>query len=236
MITVHEIAKMIDHSILHPTFTDNDLFEHCKIAKKYDVATVCVKPYHVKMAAEILKDSNVAVCAVIGFPHGNSAVEIKKAETLQVIRDGATEVDMVVNIGKVLQHDWEYVDNELKVINDTCTKYGAILKVIFETDFVTKEDDIIKLCKICSQHKIAFVKTSTGYGFVKGDDGKYSYDGATDRVLKIMRNHSDEAVQVKAAGGVRNLEQVLNVYKLGATRVGATATATIIEEAKSRFE
>lgn len=235
MTTIPEIAKMIDHSILHPTFTDNDLKEQCKIAVKYNVATVCVKPYHTQMAAELVKDSDVEVCAVIGFPHGNNTIELKVQETLQVINHGATEVDMVINIGKALQHDWEYIDAELEAINNACVENKALLKVIFETDFINSDDDIIKLCELCSKHQIAFVKTSTGYGFVKDADGKYSYEGATERVLKLMREHSNKNVQVKAAGGVRNLEQILKVRELGATRVGATATEAIIEEATKKF-
>jgi len=230
-----EIAKMIDHSILQPTYTDADLKTQCEVAKKYHAATVCVKPYHTKMAAEILKGSDVEVCAVIGFPHGNSTIEMKVTETLQVIKDGATEVDMVVNVGKVLQGDWEYVNKELKSINDACLANKAILKVIFETDFVTRDEDKIKLCELCTENNIAFVKTSTGYGFVKGADGKFSYAGATEHDLKLMRKHSGPSVQVKASGGVRNLDQILAVKALGATRVGATATEQIIEEAKKRF-
>lgn len=236
MITVKEIAKMIDHSILHPTFTDIDLEKNCEIAKKYDVATVCVKPYHVWLASGILRGSDIAVCAVIGFPHGNSTVDIKKAEALQVIKDGATEVDMVVNIGKVLQNDWNYVDEELSTINDVCVQNGAILKVIFETDFVTGDNDKIKLCELCNKNKIAFVKTSTGYGFVKGKNGHYNYSGATEHDLKLMRKHCNLDVQVKASGGLRNLDQILKVKELGATRVGVTATEIIIEEAIKRFE
>jgi deoxyribose-phosphate aldolase len=235
-MTVTDIAKMIDHSILHPTFTDRDLAENCAIAKKYRVATVCVKPYHVSLAAEILKGSDVAVCAVIGFPHGNSTIAIKKAETLQVIHDGATEVDMVVNIGKVLQEEWSYVDEELKTINDTCVRNGAILKVIFETDFVTMEDDKIKLCELCNKHKIAFVNTSTGYGFVKAKDGSYFYNGATDEDLKLMRKYCLPEVQVKAAGGIRTLDHILKVRELGVTRVGATATESIMQEAMKRID
>ncbi len=236
MTTSRDIAKMIDHSILHPTFTDQDLVENCQTAKKYRVATVCVKPYHVGMAAGILKGSGVAVCAVISFPHGNSTIEIKKTETLQVISDGATEVDMVVNIGKVLQNDWDYVDSELKTINDCCRQHGAILKVIFETDFVTKEEDKIKLCELCNKHKIAFVKTSTGYGFVKCNDGSYNYTGATEEDLKLMRKHCLPEIQIKAAGGIRTLDQLLKVRELGVTRVGATATETIMQDAMKRFE
>jgi len=230
-----EIAKMIDHSILQPTYTDADLKTQCEVAKKYHTAIVCVKPYHTKMAADILKGSDVEVCAVIGFPHGNSSTEMKVTETLQVIKDGATEVDMVVNIGKVLQGDWEYVNQELKAINDACLANKAILKVIFETDFVTRDEDKIKLCGLCTKNNIAFVKTSTGYGFVKGADGKFSYAGATEHDLKLMRKHSGPSVQVKASGGIRNLDQILAVKALGATRFGATATEQIIEEAKKRF-
>ncbi len=230
-----EIAKMIDHSILHPTFMDDDLRKQCEIAAKYNVATVCVKPYHVKMATDLLKGTGVGICAVIGFPHGNSTTEIKKMEALSVISDGAAEVDMVVNIGKVLQGDWDYVNNELSEINLVCTSNNAILKVIFETDFVTKDDDKIKLCELCNANNIAFVKTSTGYGFVKGADGQYNYAGATEHDLILMRKHCRKDVQVKAAGGVRNLDQILRVAELGVTRVGATATEAIIEEARRRF-
>jgi deoxyribose-phosphate aldolase len=235
MITVNDIAKMIDHSILHPTFTDDDLKNNCEIAKKYHVATVCVKPYHTRMAADLLKGSDVAVCAVIGFPHGNSAIDIKVVETVQVIKDGAAEVDMVVNIGKVLQADWNYIENELKAIHDICLKYKALLKVIIETDYVSRDEDKIKLCALCSKHTIDFVKTSTGYGFVKDSDGKYSYTGATEHDVKLMRKHCAPGVQIKAAGGIRTLDQILRMHELGVTRIGATATVTILEEAKKRF-
>jgi deoxyribose-phosphate aldolase len=236
MNKISEIAKMIDHSVLHPTFTDADLKKNCEIAKKYNVATVCVKPYHVKMAAEFMRGSDVGVCAVIGFPHGNSTIEIKKMETLQVIVDGANEVDMVVNIGKVLQHDWTYINNELSIINAACLTNKAILKVIFETDFITSDDDKIKLCQLCNDNHVAFVKTSTGYGFVKGKDGQYNYQGATEHDVALMRANCNPNVQVKAAGGIRNLDQILKMIASGATRVGATATEMIIEEAKLRFK
>jgi len=235
MATVNSIAKMIDHSILHPTFTDDDLKNNCEIAKRYNVATVCVKPYHTRMAADILRGFDVAVCAVIGFPHGNSTIDIKVAETVQVIKDGATEVDMVVNIGKVLQADWDYIDYELKAIHDICLKNRALLKVIFETDYLPRDDDKIKLCEFCSKHTVDFVKTSTGYGFVKDRDGKYSYTGATEHDIKLMRRHCSPEVQIKASGGIRTLDQILKMHELGVTRVGATATVTIMEEAKKRL-
>lgn len=236
MNLIKEIAKMIDHSILHPTFTDADLIENCEIAKKYNVATVCVKPYHTKMASEILNESEVAICAVIGFPHGNSAIAIKKKETLQVIEDGAVEVDMVINIGKVLQKDWNYINHELLEINSICIENGAILKVIFETDFITDDELKIKLCQLCSNNNIAFVKTSTGYGYVKGNDGQYNYAGATDHDLILMRKYCDPKVQIKAAGGVRDLDRIMEVKALGVTRVGATATVAIMEEAIRKFK
>lgn len=234
-MSAHEIAKMIDHSILHPTFTDEDLKSECKIALKYDTATVCVKPYQTKMAASLVKSSDVAVCSVIGFPHGNSTISIKVDETRQVINDGAAEVDMVINIGKALQKDWEYINQEIKSINDLCLSSGAILKVIFETDFISNDQDKIALCQICSEQKVAFVKTSTGYGFVKNLGGTYSYAGATDHDLSLMRKHCNPDVQIKAAGGVRTLDDILRVKKLGVSRVGATATETIMEEAYKHF-
>jgi len=235
MITVEQIAKMIDHSILHPSFTDEDLISNCKTARKYDVATVCVKPYHTKMAAELMKGSSVGICAVIGFPHGNSTIEIKMQEALQVINDGATEVDMVVNIGKVLQHDWDYINDELVMINMACTTNGAILKVIFENDFLKLDDEKIMLCRMCSDNEVAFVKTSTGYGFVKGEDGNYNYKGATEHDIKLMRQYCKPTVQIKAAGGIRTFDQLLRMRELGVTRVGATATEAIMEEAKKRI-
>jgi deoxyribose-phosphate aldolase len=235
MVNIDELAKMIDHSILQPVYTDEDLRKNCAIARQYHVATVCVKPYATRMAAELVSQSDVKVCAVIGFPHGNSAVEVKVYETGLVCRDGAAEVDMVVNIGKVLQEDWLYVEKELKAVHDECLKNKAILKVIFETDYIVLDNHKIKLCEICSNLKIEFVKTSTGYGFVKGADGKYSYQGATEHDIKLMRKHCAPEVQVKAAGGIRTLDQLLQVREWGATRAGATATQAILEEAKKRF-
>ncbi len=225
-----EIAKMIDHSLLHPTMDDTILKEECKVAKKYNVASVCIKPYAVKMAVELLKDSEVMVCTVIGFPHGSNTTAVKVFETEQAIKDGAVEIDMVVNIGKVLGEDWHYVKNEISQIQNICKKNQADLKVIFENDFIQKDKYKIKLCKICSDLGVAFVKTSTGYGFIKQPDGSYSYKGATDHDLKLMRKHSSKDVQVKAAGGVRTLEDTLKVKSLGVTRIGATATKTIINK------
>ncbi len=234
MDKVTQLAKMIDHSLLHPTMTDEQLKKGCDIARLYNTASVCIKPYAVKQAVEWLRGSDVLVGTVIGFPHGNSSVEIKVAETQKACDDGAVEIDMVVNIGKVLGEDWDFIEQEIRAILKATHEGGAILKVIFENDFL-EDKHIIKLCEICSNVRVEFVKTSTGYGFVKGDDGTYSYKGATHAHLKLMREHSASTVQIKAAGGVRTLDDLLAVQALGVTRVGATATVAMIEEAKKRF-
>lgn len=235
MNKVTELAKMIDHSILHPTMTDEDLRRECEVARKYNVASVCVKPYAVKKAAELLKNSNVLVGCVIGFPAGNSAIEVKVFETETACNDGAVEIDMVINIGKALGGDWDYIEKEIASVTNACHKNGAIVKVIFETDFVTKESDIVKLCQICTKVGADYVKTSSGYGFVKQPNGDYNYKGATIPVLELMKRSIGPKVKLKAAGGVRNLDQLLAVQAAGCSRSGATATAAMIEEAKKRF-
>ena len=235
MTKVKELAKMIDHSILHPTMTDEDLKRECAIAKKYDVASVCVKPYMVKQAKELLKGTDVFVGCVIGFPAGNSTVQVKVFEAEIGCDDGAVEIDMVINIGKALQGDWNYIEEEIKAVTDACHRKGAIVKVIFETDYVTKNEDIIKLCEICTKVGADYVKTSTGFGFVKGKDGKYDYTGATIPNLLLMRQHSGEKVKVKAAGGVRTLDQLIAVKEAGCSRSGATATTVMMEEAIKKF-
>jgi len=228
MTIAMEIAKMIDHSLLHPTLSEVQLLEGCKLAAKYDVASVCVKPYHVARAKAELKGTDVLICAVTGFPHGNSRVDVKVYETERAIDDGAVEIDMVVNTGKVLSEDWDYVKDEIGSIIAVTKKHGAALKVIFENDFLPEAKHKIRLCEICSDLKVEFVKTSTGYGFNKQSDGSYNYKGATHDDLVLMRKHSDPAVEIKAAGGVRTLEDTLKVRELGVTRIGATATEAII--------
>ena len=232
---VTDLAKMIDHSILHPTMTDDDLKRECEVAKKYRVASVCVKPYAVKQAADILKGTDVLIGCVIGFPAGNSSIEVKVFETETACKDGAVEIDMVINIGKALQGDWEYITREIKAVSDACHKHHAIVKVIFETDYVTKEADIVKLCQICTEVGADYVKTSSGFGFVKQGNGDYNYQGATIPVLKLMNKSVGPKVKVKAAGGVRTLDQLLAVREAGCSRSGATATISMLEEAKKRF-
>jgi deoxyribose-phosphate aldolase len=232
---VLQLAKMIDHSILHPTFTDEDLRRECEVAVRNNVASVCVKPYAVKQASWYLKDSEVAVGCVIGFPHGNSSEEVKVFETNLACRDGAVEIDMVINIGKALGGDWDYVEKEIKAVTDACHSNHAIVKVIFETDYLTRTDDKIKLCEICTRAEADFVKTSTGYGFVKDSEGTYNYVGATVSDIRLMRKHSGPKVKVKCAGGVRTLDDLLKMKEVGATRSGATATEAMIKEAIRRF-
>jgi len=232
--SLKSIAKMIDHSLLHPALTDQELADGCRLARRCDVAAVCIKPYAVTLAREILAGSDVAVGTVIGFPHGSSRVEVKLHEAELALADDATELDAVVNIGKVLSGDWGYVSEEVRLLNELTVARGALLKIIFENDYLARDADKVRLCEICSLHAVAFVKTSTGYGFVKQPNGGYAYAGATDHDLALMRAASAPSVQIKAAGGVRTLDDLLRVRVLGVTRVGATATEGILAEAKRR--
>lgn len=235
MITVRDLAKMIDHSVLHPTLTDHDLDRECEVAARYEVASVCVKPYAVTRAVTLLEDTDVLVGTVVAFPAGNSTIAVKSFEATTACEDGAAEIDMVINIAKALAGDWIYIEDEISTVVDTCHSKGAILKVIFETDYITREQDIVRLCEISSAANADYVKTSTGFGFVKGEDGRYSYAGATLPVLQLMKRSVGPHVQLKAAGGVRTLDQLLAVREAGCSRAGATATAEIMEEAIKRF-
>jgi deoxyribose-phosphate aldolase len=205
------------------------------------VASVCIKPYFVERAVQLLKGTPVKVGAVIGFPHGNSTSESKRYETELACKDGAVEIDMVINIGKALSGAWDYVEHDIKVVCDEAHKHGARVKVIFENDYLTKggagltsEDFKRKLGQLSERAGADWIKTSTGYGFVKGADGKYSYQGATEADLQLMRASVSDRVQVKAAGGVRDLDGLIRVRELGATRCGASATATILDDYRAR--
>ena len=232
--SLSSIAKMIDHSLLHPMLTDQELIDGCLVAIKHKVASVCIKPYAVPLAKEILVGSDVKVGTVIGFPHGSSKSAIKLREARMALDDGAVELDMVVNPGKVLSQDWVYVADEIRKVNKLAVSREALVKVIFENDYLTDDSLKIMLCEICSQIAVAFIKTSTGYGFMKRENGYYAYAGATDHDLELMRQHTIPSVQVKAAGGVRTLDDLLRVKALGVTRVGATATEAILAEAQKR--
>jgi deoxyribose-phosphate aldolase len=215
---------MIDHSLLQQTLTDAELEQGCRLAQDYEVASVCIKPYAVRRAAEILAGSTVAPSTTIGFPHGGHVTSIKVAEALQAMKDGATELDMVVNIGKVLSKDWRYVADDIRAVVDTAHAGKALVKVIFENCFLADEHKE-QLCRICGEVGADFVKTSTGYGSA----------GATDDDLRLMRRCSPPRVQVKAAGGVRTFERLLAVRAIGVTRVGATATRAILDECRTHF-
>ena len=239
--TCEELAKMIDHSLLHPTMTDQELEDGCKIAAKYGVASVCIKPYAVQRAVELLKGTGVFVGAVIGFPHGNSATESKRYETELACKDGAVEIDMVINLGKALGGDWDYVERDVRAVCDEAHKHGAKVKVIFENDYLTKggaglssDDFKVQLCQLCERAGADWVKTSSGYGFVKQADGSYNYKGATEHDLALMRASVSAKVQVKAAGGVRDLDGLIKVRDLGGSRCGATATAAMLDEYRRR--
>jgi deoxyribose-phosphate aldolase len=236
-----ELAKMIDHSLLHPTMTDKELEDGCRLAAKYGVAAVCIKPYAVKRAVELLRGTGVKVGCVIGFPHGNSCTESKRYEAELACRDGAVEIDMVINIGKALSGDWDYVERDVRAVCDEAHRRGAKVKVIFENDYLAKggaglsgDDFKRRLCQICERAGADWVKTSTGYGFVKQADGTYNYKGATEHDLKLMRASVSQNVQVKAAGGVRDLDGLIKVRDLGGTRCGATATAAMLDECRRR--
>lgn len=222
--TYQDIARMIDHSLLHPKLTDAELEAGCQLAREYGVASVCIKPYAVPLAARILADSPVAVGTTVGFPHGSHATSVKIAEAETAIREGARELDMVVNIGKVLSRDWHYVRHDISAVVEFAHAHKAIVKVIFENSFLQDEHKI-RLCEICGEVGADFVKTATGYG-----EG-----GATDEDLRLMRQYSPPHVQVKAAGGIRTLDRLLAVRALGVTRVGATATKAILDECKARL-
>jgi deoxyribose-phosphate aldolase len=222
--TYEQIAKMIDHSLLNPTMTDEELDEGCRVAARYDVATVCIKPYYLKQAVKLLAGTAVKPTITVGFPHGGHSTAMKTAESKEGLRDGARELDMVVNIGKVLSRDWRFVRSDIEAVVKTGHDGGALVKVIFENCYLQDEHKI-KLCEICGELRADFVKTSTGYGS----------GGATIADLKLMRAHSPAHVQVKAAGGVRTLDALLEVRAVGVTRVGASRTAEMLEECKRRL-
>lgn len=222
--TYKDISKMIDHSLLNPTIKQEDLEKGCLLAVRYDTASVCILPYYLKRCSEILKGSGVNPSTTIGFPHGCHTTAIKVAEAKQALADGGLELDMVVNISQVLSGNWDYVQKDIRAVTEVTHAGGAKVKVIFENCYLNDEQKI-KLCGICSELKCDWVKTSTGYGT----------GGATLEDLALMRKHAAAHVQVKAAGGVRDLDTLLKVRAAGATRCGATRTAEMLDECKKRL-
>ncbi len=223
-VTVQDLAKMIDHSLLKPTLTIDDLEQGIEIALEYEVASVCIMPHYLPRCVELLKRSTVKASTTIGFPHGGHTTAVKVAEAQQALADGGEELDMVVNISRVLSGDWSYVTDDIQAVTEVTHQAGQKIKVIFENCYLNDEQKIM-LCQICGEVGVDWVKTWTGYGS----------GGATDDDLRLMRTHSPAHVQVKAAGGVRTLDRLLEVRALGATRAGATATAAILDEARRRF-
>ncbi|WP_202946042.1 deoxyribose-phosphate aldolase [Clostridium sp. BNL1100] len=224
-MTAKEIAKMIDHSLLRPELNESDVRQGCRLAKEYSTASVCVKPCDVEIAKEELEGSDVLVTTVIGFPHGSSKTSVKVQEAVEAINDGAVELDMVLNIGRLLSKQFDYVEKDIKSVVDAAHQRGVIVKVILENCYLSDELKEIA-CKICEDAGADFVKTSTGFGT----------GGATLEDLELMRRTCSEKVRVKAAGGVRTLNDALSVRSKGTVRFGATATKVILDEAKRREE
>ncbi len=222
-ITTEELAKVIDHSLLKPELTEADVSTGCELAKQYHVASVCVKPCDVTLAAKLLAGSDVAVGTVIGFPHGNSTTAIKVAEAQQALADGAIELDMVINIGALRSGKTDYVRNEIRQVVEVAHAARALVKVIFENAYLTDKQKVLA-CKICEEVGVDFVKTSTGF----------APTGATIADVKLMRANVGPQVQVKAAHGVRTLDALLEMIDAGITRSGATATAAMLDEFKQR--
>ena len=222
--TYADVAKMIDHSLLNPALTAAQLEEGVRLAIAYDVASVCIVPYYLGRCSEMLKGSTVKSSTTIGFPHGGHATAIKVAEAKRALADGGEELDMVVNISQVLSAEWDYVAQEIREIAGVTHGAGQKIKVIFENCYLNREQKI-RLCEICGEIGVDWVKTSTGYGT----------GGATHDDLRLMRQYSPAHVQVKAAGGVRDLDSLLAVRALGVSRCGASRTADILDEARKQL-
>jgi deoxyribose-phosphate aldolase len=219
------VAKLIDHALLKPTLTDAELEAGCRLALDYDVASVCIVPHALGRCAELLAGSSVQPSTTIGFPHGSACAAVKLAEARRALGDGGTELDMVVNVGKVLGGDYAYVRAEIAAVLAAARDAGAKLKVIFENAFLGEQHKLA-LCGICSELEVDWVKTSTGFG----------PSGATLDDLRLMRANTRATVQVKASGGIRTLDQVLEIEALGVTRVGTSSTAAILDELSARLE
>jgi deoxyribose-phosphate aldolase len=230
MNDARSIVRLIDHAVLQPTQTDADVRAACILCRDLVVASVCVKPSYVELATELLAGSPVLASTVIGFPHGGTSTAAKAAETQVACRAGAREVDMVVNLGKVLSGDWGFVAADIRAVVEVARAAGAITKVIFETGLLPDDITKIQLCQISEEAGAAFVKTSTGFGYVKDKNGTLVATGATEHDIRLLRSHCSETVEVKASGGIRSYSDALKFVELGATRLGTSATQTIASE------
>ena len=225
------VVSLIDHAVLSPTQTSADVRSACEMAVRLGIASVCVKPSYVALTTELLAGSKVLPSTVIGFPHGGTSRAAKVAETMRACEQGAKEVDMVVNIGRVLEGDWTYVGDDIASVVAAANHSGAITKVIFETGLIPNDDIKRKLCELSEAAGAAFVKTSTGFGFVKDAAGNLVSTGATVADITLMRATSSPAVQVKASGGIRSYEDAIRMVEAGATRLGTSATEAIAKGA-----
>ena len=219
-----EIAQMIDHSILRPELGERETIEGCDLARRYEVASVCVKPSFVPVAAARLAGSSVRVGTVVGFPHGAHTTAVKCFEADEACRMGAQELDMVANIALVRSEKWDTVERDIAAVTEVARRHGALIKVIFENCYL-EDSHKIALCEICGRVPVDFVKTSTGFGS----------GGATEDDVRLMRKHSPPQVRIKAAGGIRTLDAAIRMRELGCTRIGATATAAILDELRARL-
>lgn len=224
MLTPAEIAKMLDHSTLQPFLTDEDIERGCRVALKYDVASVCARPTDIPLVARLLAGSDVKVSTVIGFPHGCCHTGVKVYEAERALGDGCDELDMVINIGKLKSGDLSYVEADIRSVAAAAHSRGAIVKVILENCYLTDDEKRVA-CTIAERAGADFVKTSTGYGS----------SGATVEDLRLMRATVSADVRVKAAGGIRTLDAVLAARAAGAVRCGASATEAIMAEAERRY-
>jgi deoxyribose-phosphate aldolase len=222
--TYSDVSKMIDHSLLNPTLTFAAMSEGIQLAIDYDVASVCILPYSLAHAASLLIGTTVKAGTTIGFPHGSHTTAVKLAETRQALADGGEELDMVVNISAVLSGRWELVKEDIRTVVEETHAAGQKVKVIFENAYLNEEQKI-RLCETCAEVNADWVKTSTGY----------APSGATHEDLILMRQHSPPHVQVKAAGGVSDLDALLAIRALGVSRCGATRTAAMMDEARTRL-
>jgi deoxyribose-phosphate aldolase len=223
-LTYDAIAKRIDHSLLGPTLGGDDLEDGCRLAARYGVASVCIKPYAVELAARVLRGSGVAVGTTIGFPHGGHSTAVKVFESRQAMADGATELDMVINIGQAIAGEWDAVASDIQAVTEAVHDGGGIVKVIFENCYLNDEQKV-RLCQICGELRADYVKTSTGYGT----------GGATIEDLRLMRRSSPPHVKLKAAGGVRTLDAMIECAEVGCDRIGASRTAEILDELRGRL-
>jgi len=213
----NEVAKYIDHAVLKPNHTDDDVRKACEMAKRWNIASVCVKPCHVLLAKKLLEGSDVKVCTVISFPNGSTTTATKAFETIDAIMNGASEIDMVMNVGKLISGDEHYLLNDIKQVVNICHSENVICKVIIETSLLT-DDLMVKACELVKQAGADYVKTSTGF----------NGGGATLEDIALMKNTVGDQVKIKASGGIKTYEQAVAFIEAGCSRLGTSSTEEIL--------